>query len=223
MKTFLKKFAVLSLIFLFAFQISSVFAAKQSDRTVKDLTRAYEAWKSKGIKFVVRDSKGHFVTWNIGRLESWSGKSKWVVRDTKGHFITHAYGKVENWKNGKTKLVLRDKKGRMLTHLDIKITSKASFAANVVGLRKLKNSKFLAFVQDTVAEVIINELNDGSLVKARVLTTYLKNHSNDKGISNFKPVLRKIITKINFMANEKPENVKIQELAQRTRDLLKTI
>ena len=122
----LKKLSAIALLMVMVFTLNIGFAGVEDDRpVVKDLSKAYEVWKTQGIKFVVRDENGKFVTWNIGRLESWGTKSKWVVRDPKGHFLTHASGNVENWKNGQTRLVLRDNKGRLLTHVRIDITDKA--------------------------------------------------------------------------------------------------
>lgn len=222
----LKRFKILGIflaIFAMVFHLGTGFAKTQESKTVKDLTKAYEVWQKQGIKFVVRDSKGKFVTWNIGRLESWSGKSKWVVRNTKGHFITHAHGKVENWKNGQTRLVLRDSKGRMLTHIGINITDRASFAANVVGLRKLKNDKFLSFVQKTISDLLMEDLKKGHLTRVRVLTTYLDKYQKESGVSNFKPILRKVAPQINFMATEKPDDKRIQETAEMVREMIKLL
>ncbi|MGM0598961.1 MAG: hypothetical protein ACQETH_03985 [Candidatus Rifleibacteriota bacterium] len=210
----INKLMVFALFVALLFQSGSAFSAVRADEVVTDLTRAYEVWKNQGIKFVVRDDEGKFVTWNIGRLEAWGGKSKWVVRDPKGHFITHAKGNVENWKNGKTRLVLRDSKGRILTHVSIKITGKSSFASNVVGLRHLKNRKFLSFVQDTIADMLIEDIEDKYYVRVRVLLTYLKKYKNDKGTENFKPVLRRLLPKLNFIANHNPENKKIKSLTK---------
>lgn len=219
-----RNFTFIALLLVFTIQVAGLFAASSvipaETKPVKDLTKAYEAWKNQGIKFVVRDSQGKFVTWNYGKLESWGGKSKWVVRDTKGHFMTHAYGKVENWKNGKTRLVLRDQKGRMLTHLSLEITDKSSFAANVVGLRHLKNPNFLSFVQDTIADLLIQDIEKDDFVRVRVLVTYLKKYKNDKGVENFKPVLRKILPKLNFIANHNPVNHKINDLTEQVKKTL---
>jgi hypothetical protein len=219
MKLF-KKFALLSIVLVFAMQFSGLYAASQEPKPVTDLTKAYEAWTNRGIKFVVRDKQGKFVTWNIGKLEAWGGKSKWVVRDPKGHFLTHAYGKVENWKNGQTRLVLRDSKGRLLTHVSLKITSKSSFASNVVGLRHLKNRKYLAFVQDTLADILIQDIEAKEYSRVRVLITYLNKYKNDKGTENFKPVLRRLLPKLNFIVNHNPENNKVQNLAESAQKIL---
>jgi len=202
------------------FSAGNLFAATESTVTVKNLSKAYEAWKNKGIKYVVRDSKGRFVAWNIGRLESWGAKSKWVVRDTKGRFLSHAHGTVEKWKNGQTRLVLRDKKGRLLTHINISLTESSSFAATVVGLRHLKNEKFLAFVQDSLSDIIIGELKQDYTTKASVLIKYLNKYKNDKGTENFKPVLRKIIPVLVFMSNDKPNDIKAKTLVEDARKLL---
>lgn len=210
----MNKLVIFAIFVAFLFQTGSVFSAVRADKVVTDLTRAYEVWKNQGIKFVVRDDEGKFVTWNIGRLEAWGGKSKWVVRDPKGHFITHAKGNVEKWKNGQTRLVLRDSRGRLLTHIDIKITGKSSFASNVVGLRHLKNRSFLSFVQDTIADMLIEDIEDNYYVRIRVLLTYLKKYKNDKGTENFKPVLRRLLPKLNFIANHNPTNKKVQTLAK---------
>ncbi|MEW6711035.1 MAG: hypothetical protein AB1403_14505 [Candidatus Riflebacteria bacterium] len=213
-----KNFSFIALLLVLVLQFSSLWAASSiipaDNKPIKDLTKAYEAWKNQGIKFVVRDSQGKFLTWNIGKLESWDGKSKWVVRDPKGHFLTHAIGNVEKWKNGQTRLVLRDKKGRMLTHVSLQITDKSSFAANVVGLRHLKNPKYLAFVQDTLADLLIQDIEADDFVRVRVLVTYLNKYKNDKGVENFKPVLRKILPKLNFIVNHNPGNNKVADLTE---------
>ncbi|GAB4272661.1 MAG: hypothetical protein Kow0029_11540 [Candidatus Rifleibacteriota bacterium] len=219
MKAF-KKLAILSIVLAVFLQLSAAFAASNEPKPVNDLTKAYEAWKNKGIKFVVRDKQGKFVTWNIGKLESWGGKSKWVVRDPKGHFLTHAYGTVETWKNGKSRLVLRDSKGRLLTHVSLQITDKSSFAANIVGLRHLKNPKYLSFVQDTIADMLISDIEKNDFSRTRVLVTYLNKYKNDKGVENFKPILRRILPKLNFIANHNPENQKVAYLAESVRKTL---
>jgi len=194
-------------------------AADAENETVTNLTKAYEIWKNRGIKFVVRNQDGTFAGWGVGRLESWSGESKWVVRNPKGQFMVHANGEVESWKNGKTRLVLRTKKGQILTHIDIAITSKASFAQNVVGLRRLENDKFLAFVQESLSELIINDLKDGDLIKARVLVQYLEKYQKEPGANHFVPVLKAVLRQVNFMAGEKPEP-KIVDLQTRIRALI---
>ncbi len=223
MKSF-RNLAVVAILMMVFLQVSTVFAASSvipaEPKPVTDLTKAYEAWTNQGIKFVVRDSKGQFITWNVGKLESWGGKSKWVVRDKKGHFLTHAFGNVENWKNGQTRLVLRDNKGRMLTHISIQITDKSSFASNVVGLRHLKNPKYLAFVQDTLADLLLADLAKDDFVRVRVLVTYLNKYKNDKGVENFKPVLRKILPKLNFISNHNPGNNKVNDLTESVKKTL---
>ena len=216
----LRKLFAYTLVIAMLFSAAAIFANTDETITVKDLSKAYEAWKNKGIKFVVRDKQGKFVTWNIGRLESWDTKSRWVVRDTKGHFLTHAKGNVESWKNGQTRLVLRDNKGRLLTHVNISLTDKSSFAATVVGLRHLKNDKFLAFVQDSLSDILIAELKDDNLVKTRVLLSYLNKYKNDKGTENFKPVLRKVIPVLVFMSNDNPGETKTKTMVDDARKLL---
>lgn len=216
----LKKLSAIALLMVMVFSLNIGFAAVEDQKPVKDLSRAYEVWKTQGIKFVIRDKEGKFVTWNIGRLESWDTKSKWVVRDPKGHFLTHANGSVENWKNGMTRLVLRDSKGRMLTHIGINITDKSSFASTVVGLRHLKNDKFLAFVQDSLGDILLAELKANELTKTRVLMVYLNKYKTDKGTENFKPVLRKVIPVLHFMATDKPNDTKTKELVEEARELL---
>ncbi|PKL43415.1 MAG: hypothetical protein CVV41_10170 [Candidatus Riflebacteria bacterium HGW-Riflebacteria-1] len=219
MKLFKSIFAF-TLVISILFSAGSVFAATEDNKTVTNLSKAYESWKNQGIKYVVRDSKGQFVNWAYGRLESWDTRSTWVVRDPKGRFLTKANGSVENWKNGQTRLVLRDKKGRMLTHVNISLTEKSSFAATVVGLRHLKNDKFLAFVQDSIADIIIAELKSGFNTKASVLVKYLDKYKNDKGTENFKPVLRKIIPVLVFMSNDKPNDLKTKSIVADARKLL---
>ncbi|MBU1106183.1 MAG: hypothetical protein KKB51_05895 [Candidatus Riflebacteria bacterium] len=216
----LRKLFTYTLVIAALFSAGSIFAATEEIVTVKDLSRAYEVWKTKGIRFVVRDKQGKIVTWNIGHLESWDSKSKWVVRDPKGRFLSHANGKVEDWKNGQTRLVLRDQKGRLLTHINISLTDKTSFASTVVGLRHLKNDKFLAFVQDSLADILIAELKEDNLVKTRVLLTYLNKYKNDNGTENFKPVLRKVIPVLVFMSNDKPGDLKTKTMIEEARDLL---
>ena len=121
--------SLLIAVFVLVLSFNSAFAAATRDNTkpaeikppknepVTDLVKAYEIWKNKGIKLVVRDKEGKFTTWSVGRLESWGTKSKWVVRNKKGQFLTHASGNVESWKNGVSRLVIRDSKGRILTHI----------------------------------------------------------------------------------------------------------
>lgn len=216
----LKSIFAFALVIGILFTAGSAFAETGETPTVTNLSKAYEAWQNQGIKYVVRDSKGKFVHWAYGRLESWGTKSRWVVRDPKGRFLTKANGTVESWKNGQTRLVLRDKKGRMLTHVNINLTDKGSFAATVVGLRHLKNDKFLAFVQDSLSDILIAELKDGHLVKTSVLMTYLNKYKTDKGSENFKPVLRKVIPVLVFMSNDDPASLKTKTLVEDARKLL---
>lgn len=216
----LKKISALVILVALVFAFNPAYASTSDDRPViKDLSKAYEVWKTQGIKFVVRDDQGKFVTWSIGKLESWGTKSKWVVRDPKGRLLTHASGNIEHWKNGMIRLVLRDSKGRILTHVSIDITDQSSFASTVVGLRRLKNDSFLSFVQDTLSDILVKELKQNELTKARVLIVYLNKYKSEKGAENFKPVLRKIIPILHFMASEKPD-VKTKTLVDDARKLL---
>ncbi len=212
----------MALLIAFSFLVPTLPLIAADNETVTDLTKAYEVWKSHGIKFVVRNADGSFASWGVGRLESWAGESKWVVRNPKGQFLAHAKGEVENWKNGKTRLVLRTSKGQILTHINIAITSKGSFAQNVVGLRRLENDKFLAFVQESLSELIIEDLKTGELIKARVLVQYLDKYKAEKGADHFVPVLKSILRQVNFMAGEKPEP-KVVELQSCIRELIKEI
>lgn len=202
------------LLFALALPVAFLYA---DTKALSDLTKAYEIWKFKGIKYVVRDKDGNVVSSHVGKLESWGGESKWVIRNDKGQFLTHAYGRIENWKNGRTRLVLRSPKGHLLTHIDIAITSNASFAQNVVGLRRLNNDKFARFVQETISDIINEELKNGDLVKARVLLEYISTHKNISGISRFKPVLKNIIKPLNFLAvhNQDPKAKEALETAQK--------
>lgn len=168
---------------------------------VQDLTKAFEIWKDKGIVFAIREN-GKVIDRGVLKLESWAGESRWTVRNSKGHFLTHgnkyARGKVENWKNGKTKLVIRTDKGHLITHININLTSRASFAANVVGLRRLQKSKYLSFVQETIAEVVVQEMKQNYFSKARALLSYLQKYHKEAGVENFRPVLRIIQRHVNF-------------------------
>ncbi|MBF0406501.1 MAG: hypothetical protein HQM10_04055 [Candidatus Riflebacteria bacterium] len=190
---------------------------------VDDLTKSYETWKGKGIKFVIRKD-GKFETWGIGRLESWNNNSKWVVRNPKGRFLIHASGKIENWKNGKTLLVLRESKGRMLTHIKIDLTSHSCFAKNVVGLRKLKaDHKYIAFVQETLTELLLKELKSNDRVRTKVLLDYLNKYKNEKsGMSNFKPVIKEVSKQLNFMAAHGDDSV-IKSMAEEAAELVKEL
>jgi hypothetical protein len=198
---------------------SAIFAA--TTPTVQDLTKSYEIWKNQGIKLVVRDGAGNIIDHGFGRLESWGSVSKWVVRNKKGHFLTHAFGKIESWKNGKTRLVLRSPKGWIMTHIDINLTDKASFAHNVVGLRKLKgDSKFIGFVQETLGELIVTDLKQKDTIKAKVLLDYIRKYKSQKtGMKNFVPVLRLVLRQLNFMAAQGDDSV-IVSLAAAARDML---
>ena len=242
-----KKFATLMVVFVLLFSVSANAATTKSaskenanetasietpgmtvasvkeDNKVSDLSKAYELWKNKGIKFVVRDSKGKFVTWNVGRLESWGAKSKWVVRDQKGKFLHNANGKIETWKNGKTRLVIRDPKGRMMTHIDISLTDQGTFYSTVVGLRKLQNKSFLNFVQGRVADILVIELKQNQLSKPRAMMTYLDKHYKDGGVENFKPVLKHILPTLNFMLSEQPTNERLIDLTEHVKEMLKKL
>ncbi|RCK75293.1 MAG: hypothetical protein OZSIB_4057 [Candidatus Ozemobacter sibiricus] len=211
---------VLSLLLAVLFLLLPFLQAEvRAGETVTDLTKAYEIWKNEGIRFVIRDAQGGLVSWGIGKLESWAGESKWVVRNPKGQLMTHARGKVENWKNGKTRLVLRTPKGQILTHIAIDLSSKASFAQNVVGLRRLKDSKFLAFVQETLGELLVKELKGGDLIRTRVLMQYLDKYHDQPGAANFKPVLQMVIQQLNFMVAHGGD-AKVQDLASQAKAML---
>ncbi|HNV70487.1 MAG TPA: hypothetical protein PKO06_12375 [Candidatus Ozemobacteraceae bacterium] len=216
-----KLFLVLVLVCGLLFPALPVWSQEDSSRVITDLPGAYEIWKTRGIKFVIREN-GQFVTWAEGRLESWSGKSKWVVRDPKGKFLTHAFGRIETWKTGKTRLVLRTPKGQIMTHIDINLTNKASFAQNVVSLRRLEQSRFLSFAQETIGELLIQDLKQKDTLRTGVLIKYLTLKKGEPGLSNFKPVLRMILPQLNFVASHSQEP-KVLEMADKARELLKTI
>lgn len=195
--------------------------ADQKQPEVNDLTKSYEIWKNKGIKFVVRDKSGKLIDWGVGRLESWGSTSKWVVRNKKGQFLTNAFGRVEHWKNGKIRLVLRTPKGHLLTHIPIDLTSKASFAHNVVGLRKLNaDHKYISFVQETLGELLVKDLKANDTIKTKVLLDYIKKYKTQKsGMKNFVPVLRLVLRQLNFMAAQSDDSV-IKSLATAAREML---
>ncbi|MBF0546801.1 MAG: hypothetical protein HQM08_20340 [Candidatus Riflebacteria bacterium] len=209
MKKFINFFL---LVFLFAL-VFPLYSLDNNQKVVDDLTKSYEVWKNQGIKFVIRQN-GQFDSWGTGRLESWNNTSKWVVRDGKGRFLIHATGGIENWKTGKTFLVIRDNRGRILTRINIDLTSRASFAKNVVGLRRLNaDHKYIGFVQETLTELLINELKSGDNVRTKVLLDYIKKYKNEKsGMSNFKPVLKEVSKQLNFMAIHDKDSV-TQDLA----------
>ncbi len=229
MKKFSYIFALIALVFSFN---TNVYAETKStepalvkppkNETVTDLTKAYEVWKSKGIKLVVRDKEGKFVTWNVGRLESWGTKSKWVVRNPKGQFLTHASGHVEGWKNGMTRLVIRDSRGRILTHIKIDLTDKGNFYTNAVGLRKLNNKAFLAFVQDSLGDILQEEIKNGQLSKPRALINYLNKYKDQEGAANFKPVVKRMIPLIQSL-NSDGTNARAQQTLDAACELLKAL
>ncbi len=192
------------------------------NETVTDLTKAYEIWKEKGIKLVVRDKEGKFVTWNVGRLESWGTKSKWVVRNKKGQFLTHASGHVEGWKNGMTRMVIRDSKGRILTHIKIDLTDQGNFYTTAVGLRKLQNKAFLNFVQDSLGDILQEEIKAGQLSKPRALINYLNKYKDKEGAANFKPVIRRIIPLLQAL-NSDGTNTRAQQTVEAASELLKAL
>lgn len=213
-------FLALFLLIALLLPVTTGWAATQS---IDDLTKAYEVWKGKGIKFVVRDGDGQFLTWGIGRLESWNNESTWVVRDPKGRFLTNAIGRIENWKNGTTRLVLRDKKGHLLTHISIDLTSKASFSRNVVGLRRLSDDhRYLAFVQETLIELLVKELKGGDKLRTGVLFKYLRAHLKDAGVENFRPVLKATQQQLNYLAGQS-NDPEWKKLAEEARKLLREI
>ncbi len=214
-----KKLSVLFMMFVVLFSFNAAKAEEIKNEPVTDLTKAYEVWKNKGIKFVVRGKDGQFETWSVGKLESWGTKSKWVVRNKKGQFLTHAAGRVESWKNGMTRLVLRDKKGHILTHIKIDLTDKGNFYSTAVGLRKLQNDSFLAFVQDSLGDILELEIKAGNLSKARALITYLDKYKSQKGAENFKPVIRRMLPLIQAL-NEDGKNTRAQTTADSARALL---
>lgn len=227
-----KKISVLFVMFalLFSFNAEVFSAPKTSNKSdvviknepVTDLIRSYEVWKNKGIKFVVRDKEGKFGAWSVGRLESWGAKSKWVVRNKKGQFLTHANGKVEGWKNGMTRMVLRDQRGRILTHIKVDLTDNGNFYTNAVGLRKLKNDAFLAFVQDSVGDILEEEIKNGQLNKVRALIMYIGKYKNEKGASNFKPVIRRIIPLVQAL-NADGKNTRAAQTVEMAGELLKSL
>ncbi len=223
----LKRLTTLFLIlgFFFTLNVSTAQTAASiaKENKVTNLSKAYEVWQNKGIKFVVRDKNGKFVTWNTGHLESWASKSRWVVRDTKGKFLHHANGKVENWKNGQTRLVIRDPRGRLMTHIDVGLTDKGTYYSTVVGLRRLKSDNFLQFVQKRIADILIQEIKENQLTKARVLLTYLEKYKSQGGVEKFKPVLRQIQPTIKFMKAQNPKNKRLEELEEATKEMIKSL
>lgn len=194
---------------------------KPQNEPVTDLIKAYEIWKNKGIKLVIRDKEGKFNGWSTGRLESWGTKSKWVVRNSKGQFMTHATGNVESWKNGRTRLVVRDSKGRILTHIKIDLTDKGNFYTTAVGLRKLTNRSFLAFVQDSLGDILEEEIKAGNLSKPRALIAYLNKYKGTEGASNFKPVIRRMIPLLNSVNDG--TNTRAQQTIEAATELLKAL
>lgn len=232
-----KRLSVLFALFalLFSFNTAAIAAEKAAaqkqtaakdeikNEPVTDLIKAYEVWKNKGIKFVVRDkNNGQFETWSVGRLESWGTKSKWVVRNKKGQFLTHASGHVENWKNGRSRLVLRDKKGRILTHIKLDLTDKGNFYTTAVGLRKLQNDTFLAFVQDSLGDILEEDIKAGNISKVRALIAYLNKHKADKGAENFKPVIRRMIPLLQSR-NTDGKNTRVAQTVEVAGQLLKDL
>jgi len=215
----IRRLITLVLMFVLLLPVWS-FAADQE--TVRDLAKAYETWTGKGIKFVIRED-GKFKTWGVGRLESWNHDSTWVVRDPKGRFLTKASGRVENWSNGKSRLVLRTPKGQMMTHISIDITSKACFAKNVIGLRRLDpGSKFLAFAQETLSELLVKDLKANDRIRTRVLLQYINKYKSQPGAANFKPVLKAALQQLNFMATQNGDEA-TKKLAAEARELLSQI
>jgi hypothetical protein len=226
--------SLLIAVFVLVISFNSAFAAATRDNTkpaeikppknepVTDLVKAYEIWKNKGIKLVVRDKEGKFTTWSVGRLESWGTKSKWVVRNKKGQFLTHASGNVESWKNGVSRLVIRDSKGRILTHIKLDLTDHGNFYTTAVGLRKLENKAFLAFVQDSLGDILEEEIKSGSLSKPRALINYLNKYKDQAGAANFKPVIRRIIPLVQAM-NSDGKNARAQQTVEAAGELLKAL
>jgi len=91
-----------------------------------------------------------------------------------------------------------------------------------VGLRRLQNDKFLAFVQETLGELLVDDLKSGDTIKTKVLLDYLKKHINDTGVDHFTPVLRMVLQQLNFMAGQ-GNNAVAAGLAAGARDLLKLL
>ncbi|MBF0406500.1 MAG: hypothetical protein HQM10_04050 [Candidatus Riflebacteria bacterium] len=186
---------------------------------IDDFTQAYESWKGKGVRFVIRKN-GKIVTYGIGKLESWGGKCVWVVRDPKGHFLTRAAGRIETWKDKKQRLVIRDNKGRILTHIDINLTGKGSFAKNVVGLRHLPHdTPYLGFVQESLAKTLTAELQASNTVHIKTFINYLSKNKDREGMRNFIPVLKAISGNLKFKSTQ-DRDPKFTVLNQKVTDLL---
>lgn len=165
---------------------------------IKDLYKQYELWEKQGIRFVVRDANGQFVTWGIGKLESWNGTRTVVcVRNAKGAFVTWAKGRIESWKSGTAmRYVFRDRQGHFLQWAPLDMTSAATFGENLDRLFRLspKDSKHFSLLLEIVHESIVADLESGRTDKAFRFASAAFAHANDpeqaaKIAAVLKPVL----------------------------------
>jgi hypothetical protein len=83
-----------------------------------------EAWKNgEGIKFVIRDDQGRFLTYAEMTLENWNDgdqRSEWVARKADGTFVTGYKGHLEKFKvkglaREEVRLVIRNSAGEFVT------------------------------------------------------------------------------------------------------------
>jgi len=138
-------------------------------KVIRDLYKQYEIWQNQGIRFVVRNEHGQFVTWGIGQLESWNGTRTVVcVRGPKGTFLTWAKGKIETWRGDAKRYVFRDKKGHFLQWAPLDLTSAATFGENLDRLFKISpaDSKHFPLLVEVIHESIVADLEAGRTEKA---------------------------------------------------------
>ena len=69
----------------------------------------------------------------------------------------------------------------------------------------------------------LNDLKKKDFIRTHVMLSYIQKYKNRIGITNFKPVLRVVIRKLNFMEAQGNPITKVIEMAAMARDLLKEL
>jgi hypothetical protein len=225
--TFIRFF---TLIFLFTAVLSPfsgwTATTKPAVKPITDLYRAYELWEGNGIKFVVRNDEGHFVTWGIGHLESWSGtRTVLAVRDSKGRFLTWAKGKIENWKNDTKRYVFRDKKGHFLQWAPLDFTSNGGFKKNLQRFSEAnpQTTKHFSLLTEIIQETIIDDIKKGNREKAyRFLTfgfQYVQNVGSEEEKSRLTLILNPLLKFLKRQAILQQDNQDLQAMVNDFNDL----
>lgn len=205
--------------------VASTAAAEpqQPALVIHDLYHAYEVWESQGIKFVVRDKDGHFVTWGIGRLESWNGtRTVLCVRNPHGAFLTWAQGRIENWKNDTKRYVFRDKKGHFLQWAALDLTSAATFGENLERFVRTnpQDTKHFNLLHEILEESILADLAAGKPDKAiRFASRAFQLMGDPSESGKFAAIVKPILAWLKPASLNMPQDALIADLYNTYNDL----